>query len=104
MTTLNKGYFGTIAAVGFNKDTNSIEVVMHQLNGVARLMRHKVGAQQGISKEESKQLWFDLHNAMDAGESVVFMYRGSWKSFFDKFEVIEENADESFAQMIGIDA
>ena len=104
MTTLNKGYFGTILAVAFNKETNTIEVILNQNNGVSRLMRHKVGAQQGISKAESKQLWFDLHNAMDHGDTVQFYYRGNWKAFFDVVEVISENADETFAQMIGIDA
>lgn len=104
-TVLNKGFFGTIAGVAFNKETNTIEVVMHQINnGTARLLRHKVGAQQGVSKEVSKQMWFDLHNAMDHGDVVQFFHRGSWKQWFDGIEVISESADETFAQMIGIDA
>lgn len=104
MTTLNKGYFGTILAVAFNKETNTIEVILNQPNGVSRLMRHKVGAQQGISKEDSMELWYDLHNAMDHGDTVQFYFRGNWKAWFDVIDVIDENADKTFAQMIGVDA
>ena len=101
--TLNKGFFGTIAGISFNNETHTIEVVMHQVNnGTARLLRHKVGAQQGISKELSKQLWFDLHNAMDNGDVVQFFNRGNWKQWFDAIEVTSNDADETFAQMIGI--
>jgi hypothetical protein len=102
MTTLNKGYAGIVTAVSFNKETNSIEIILQSIDQ-SRLMRHKVGAMQGISKKESAQLWRDLHAAMDNQDYVQFYYRGNWKAWFDKFDVIEDSIDETFAQMIGVE-
>jgi len=99
---MNKGYYGIVSAVAFNKETNSIEVIL-QCSDQSRLMRHKVGAMQGISKKESAQLWKRLHEVMDSAELVQFYFRGNWKSWFDVIEVIDDKADEAFAQMIGID-
>lgn len=102
---LNKGYFGYIGAVAFNKEANTIEVILNTPNQ-SRLMRHKVGAMQGISKAESRDLWHQLHKAMDEKSLVQFFYRGSWKAFFDKVEVMveEQNDDDiEFAAMIGVE-
>lgn len=100
---MNKGYYGIVSAVAFNKETNSIEVIL-QCSDQSRLMRHKVGAMQGISKKASAELWKQLHTAMDNADMVQFFYRGNWKAWFDVIEVIDDSADETFARMIGVDA
>lgn len=103
MTTLNKGYAGIVTAVTFNKETNSIEIILQSLDQ-SRMLRHRVGAMQGISKKESAALWRKLHEAMDNQSFVQFFYRGNWKAWFDVIEVIEDDIDQTFAQMIGVDA
>ena len=99
---LNKGYFGYIGAVAFNKETSTIEVILNTTQQT-RLMRHKVGAMQGLTKAQSHDLWHQLHKAMDEQSMVQFFYRGNWKAWFDVVEIIDNNADETFAQMIGIE-
>ena len=102
---LNKGYFGYIGAVAFNKEANSIEVILNTPTQ-SRLMRHKVGAMQGISKSASRDLWHQLHKAMDEKSCVQFFYRGNWKAWFDVIEIMEEQTNEDdleFAAMIGVE-
>lgn len=101
---LNKGYFGYIGAVAFNKESNTIEVILNTPTQ-SRLMRHKVGAMQGISKSASRDLWHQLHKAMDEKSLVQCYYRGNWKAFFDVIEVIEEQNEDDleFAAMIGVE-
>ena len=101
-TSLNKGYVGIVKAVAFNKESNSIEVILTSADQ-SRLMRHKVGAMQGISKKESRVLWEQLHTAMDNGSTVQFFYRGNWKAWFDVIQLVEDDLEASFAQMIGIE-
>jgi ABC-type uncharacterized transport system permease subunit len=105
-TKLNAGFFGTITAVIFNQDNQTIEVIMTQNNGTSRLMRHKVGARDGISKQASANLWKQLHVAMDDKSVVVFHHRGNWKQWFDAVTLKEEKVIEeaSFEQIIGLTA
>lgn len=99
---MNKGYFGYISAIVFNKTTSTIEVILNTPDQ-SRLMRHKVGAMEGLTKAQSRDLWYQLHAIMDKGEMVQFFYRGNWKAWFDVVEIIpqEDQNDATFAQMIG---
>lgn len=100
-TPLNKGYIGIVKAVAFNKESSSIEVILTS-SDQSRLMRHRVGAMQGITKKESRVLWEQLHTAMDNGSTVQFFYRGNWKAWFDVLQIVEADVEESFTAMIGM--
>lgn len=80
---------GYIAAIAFNKASTTVECMVNTQYGT-KVLRHKIGSLTGLSVEESKQLWKELHAAMRDQDRVHFFQREgakAWGTYFDSMMV-----------------
>ena len=86
MAGLVRGVAGVVSSVSFAGGL--ISVVVQAYAGGDVVLRHRVGARNGISLAASRDLWVALVNARDNEDFVHFLGRPSWDGWFDDFEVI----------------
>ncbi len=90
MAGLVRGAAGVIHSVSYADGLISVVVynVANDVDAPYIVLRHRVGARNGISLAASRALWLDLIAARNNNDFVEFSGRAGWAGWFDVVDVI----------------